>query len=66
MNLKIRRFWGSFLLCSLLLCCSGCGILMGAVGAPLYYIKEEAIKPKPLKVKIEEDRIEALNESESE
>jgi len=39
---------------------------MGAVGAPLYYIKEEAIKPKPLKVKIEEDRIEALNESESE
>ena len=46
----------------ILLCSSGCGVLMGTVVAPLYYYKEEVIKPKPLSVV----QLEAKREREEE
>ena len=49
----------------ILLCSSGCGVFMGAVVAPLYYYKEEVIKPKPLSVVQLEAKLEREDEETS-
>jgi len=55
------RFFGSLMLLVCILCSSGCGVLMGAVVAPLYYYKEEVMKPKTM-VQLEAKRLKDKEE----
>ena len=58
--MNIKRNFRIFTTCFCTLLLSGCGIFMGTVVAPLYYVKEEVLKPKPLAVV----QLEAKKENE--